>query len=106
VCAQRRSCREGEAMINTARLRDYFLTLVQIDSPSREEAAIARRLMDDLAALGIPSEMDGASGATGGDAGNVIARVPGTVANARPLFLSSHMDTVNPGKGVKPRVEG
>lgn len=93
-------------MINTARLRAYFLTLVQIDSPSQEEAAIARRLMDDLAAIGIPSEMDGAGAATGGDAGNVIARVPGTVPNARPLFLSSHMDTVNPGKGVKPRVEG
>ncbi|MCX6020295.1 MAG: hypothetical protein NTZ05_00905, partial [Chloroflexi bacterium] len=93
-------------MINTSRLREYFLAIVQIDSPSREEAALAERLTADLAALGIAAEMDDAGAATGGASGNLIARVPGTVPGALPLFLSAHMDTVSPGKGVKPQVNG
>jgi tripeptide aminopeptidase len=37
--------------------------------------------------------------------GNLIAHVPGT-ADAAPLLLCAHMDTVEPGVGVKPVVEG
>jgi len=44
--------------------------------------------------------------AVGGDTGNVIARFPGTLSAAPPLFLCAHMDTVVPGEGVKPIVEG
>src|SRR5208337_4206387 len=38
--------------------------------------------------------------------GNLIARLPGKVASAPPLLLCAHMDTVVPGEGVKPIVEG
>ncbi|MBI4497619.1 MAG: M20/M25/M40 family metallo-hydrolase [Chloroflexi bacterium] len=93
-------------MIDEERLKRYFLDLVQIDSVSRAERAIAQRLARDLEALGIPVVMDDAGSATGADAGNLIARIDGNVPGARPLFLSAHMDTVAPGNGVRPVVEG
>ena len=37
--------------------------------------------------------------------GNVLARFPGR-ADVAPLLLSAHMDTVAPGEGVQPIVEG
>lgn len=33
--------------------------------------------------------------------GNVIARVPGI---GKSLLLSAHMDTVEPGRGIKPQI--
>jgi tripeptide aminopeptidase len=93
-------------MINRERLRQYLLDLIQIDSHSKEEGMIAARIRADLEALGITVEVDDAGKAVGGDTGNVIARVDGTVAGAPPIFLAAHMDTVAPGKGVKPVIEG
>jgi tripeptide aminopeptidase len=42
----------------------------------------------------------------GGNTGNVIARFPGTIPGAEAIMMSAHMDTVVPGEGVKPVVEG
>ena len=94
------------SQINRERLRDYLLDLVQIDSHSREEGQVAARVRADLEALGIPVTVDDAGEKVGGDTGNVIARIEGTVAGAPPIFLAAHMDTVVPGKGVKPIVDG
>ena len=94
------------SQINRERLRDYLLDLVQIDSHSREEGQVAARVRADLEALGIPVTVDDAGAKVGGDTGNVIARIEGTVAGAPPIFLAAHMDTVVPGKGVKPIVDG
>lgn len=92
--------------INRERLRQYLLDLVQIDSHSREEAQVAARLRADLEALGIDVSVDDAGEKVGGDTGNVIARVNGNVPGAPPIFLAAHMDTVVPGKGVKPVIDG
>ncbi len=92
--------------INRDRLRNYLLDLVQIDSHSREEADVAARVRADLEALGIEVEVDDAGTKVGGNTGNVIARVKGTVEGAPPIFLAAHMDTVVPGKGVKPVIDG
>ena len=92
--------------INKDRLRAYLLDLVQIDSHSREEAGVAARLRADLEALGLEVEIDDAGEKVGGDTGNVICRIKGTVPDAPPIFLAAHMDTVVPGKGVKPVVDG
>jgi tripeptide aminopeptidase len=94
------------SQINRERLRQYLLDLVQIDSHSREEGAVAARIRADLEALGIHVEVDDAGEKVGGDTGNVIARVKGTVEGAPPIFLAAHMDTVVPGKGVKPVIDG
>lgn len=89
------------ATLNHARLIDYFMELVRIDSLSRREGAIAKRLKTDLDALGAAVRIDDAGEKVGGDTGNVIATISGTVPGPR-LLLSAHMDTVVPGEGVTP----
>jgi tripeptide aminopeptidase len=91
--------------IREDRLRDVFLDLVRIDSLSRREGAIARRLVGELEALGATVEFDDAGTAVGGDVGNLIAHLPGTAAG-ETLLLCAHMDTVEPGVGVQPIVDG
>jgi tripeptide aminopeptidase len=96
-----------QGRIDKERLRDLLLELVRIDSPSRREGRIAERLVRELRALGAEEvAIDDAGEKIGGDTGNVIARFPGTVPSAEPLLLCAHMDTVVPGEGVQPVVEG
>jgi tripeptide aminopeptidase len=82
-------------VIQRDRLVQTFLELVQIDSPSGKEAAVAQRLIAILRELGADAGLDGH--------GNVIASLAGM---GDPLLLSAHMDTVQPGEGIKPIVEG
>jgi len=91
-------------VIQPARLQALFLELVQIDSLSRREGRIAARLSRELAELGAEVSFDDAGAAVGGETGNLIAHVPGTV-DAPALLLCAHMDTVEPGVGVRPVVE-
>ena len=93
-------------MINEQRLQQYFLDLVQIDSEARSEHQIAMKLRADLEALGASVEEDDAGSRVKSDSGNLIARLKGSVASAAPMLLCAHMDTVVPGVGVKPVVEG
>jgi tripeptide aminopeptidase len=78
---------------------------VRIDSLSRREGRIAERLACELDALGARVEFDRAHEAVGGEVGNLVAHVPGTV-DAPPFLLCAHMDTVEPGIGVQPVDEG
>lgn len=89
-------------MIDAERMTETVLDLVRIDSLSREEKGVAAYLRRALEAAGCEVRVDDAGEKVGGDTGNVIGRLPGTKAGAPPLLLSAHMDTVTPGKGVKP----
>ena len=91
-------------MINSDRLRDTFDRLVRIDSESREERKIALELTKMLEQMGATVAFDRAAEMTGGNCGNLIAKFKGTV-DREPFFLSGHMDTVKPGKGVVPVFE-
>ncbi len=91
--------------ISTERLTALFLELVRIDSHSRKELAVAQRLERELRALGAELWFDDAGAKVGGNVGNLLARVHGTV-DVEPLLLAAHMDTVVPGEGVNPIVEG
>jgi tripeptide aminopeptidase len=93
-------------MINQERIKNLLLELVQIDSISREEHDVAQRLKQLCEELGAEVFIDDAGEKVGGNTGNVIARFPGTIPDAEPIMMSAHMDTVVPGKGVKPIVEG
>ncbi len=93
-------------MIDAARLKALLLELVQIDSLSKKERRVAVRLQRELEELGATVGFDDAGEQVGGDVGNLIARVPGSVQTAPPLLLCAHMDTVVPGEGVHPIVEG
>ena len=81
-------------MINRDRLVKTFCELVSIDSPSGEEDEIAVDLTRRLEALGLTVQAD--------DFGNLVANE----GRESSLLLSAHMDTVEPGRGIKPRVEG
>ncbi len=101
----RRSAAYRRAVIRSDRLKALFLDLVRIDSVSRREGRIAERLTAELRALDAEVTFDRAHEAVGGEVGNLVARIPGGVA-APPFLLCAHMDTVEPGIGVRPVDEG
>jgi tripeptide aminopeptidase len=75
---------------------------VQIDSPSFEEFNFVSALEKELQALGLSVSND-RTGQNG--AGNIFSVLPGTDPNLPPILLSMHTDTVQPGRGIKPRFE-
>ncbi|MCA1631747.1 MAG: M28 family peptidase, partial [Acidobacteria bacterium] len=93
-------------MINQERIKNLLLELVQIDSVSRKERNVAERIKKYCEEMGAEVEIDAAGEKVGGNSGNVIARFPGTIPGAETIMMSAHMDTVVPGEGVKPIVEG
>jgi len=93
-------------MIERTRLVAEFLELVRIDSLSKREGRIAKRLGETLTGLGATVEEDDAGQKVGGEAGNLLAKLPGTAPGAPALLLCAHMDTVVPGENVKPVVSG
>jgi tripeptide aminopeptidase len=93
-------------MINQDRIKNLLLELVQIDSTSRKERNVAERIKQLCEEMGAQVEIDDAGAKVGGNSGNVIARFSGTIPAAETIMMSAHMDTVVPGEGVKPIVEG
>lgn len=85
-------------------LLDDFLTMVRIDSPSRDERGMADWLTTTLRGLGCDVEEDEAGEAIGGNAGNLIVKLKGNT-DAPALLFSSHMDTVEPALGIEPVIE-
>ena len=88
-------------MINADRLSETFMALVKIDSISREEAFICRMLQEKLVGMGADVSFDDAAAKVDGSSGNLVAKFPGNRLVA-PMMLNAHMDTVEPGRGVKP----
>ena len=88
-------------MINAERLLDTFLRYVQIDSESGHEKVMGETLVRDVKALGLDPITDKAGETFGSDGFNVFFRFPGTLPGD-PFVLSAHMDTVVPGKGIRP----
>ena len=86
-------------MINRDRLVKTFMDIVRIDSVSGEEDRIADDLTHRLKKLGLSVQAD--------SYGNLIANAPhyDPKGDEVPLLLSVHMDTVDPGRGINPRLE-
>jgi len=93
-------------LINKERLKNLLIELIKIDSLSRKEYDVAMRLKREMEYLGATVIIDDAGERVGGNVGNLIARFSGTLPSARPLLLSAHMDTVVPGEGVLPILDG
>ncbi|MDE3839506.1 hypothetical protein C0966_09070 [Bacillus methanolicus] len=92
-------------MINQERLLNEFLELVQIDSETKNEAEIAKVLKNKFTELGVDVYEDDTTAQTGHGAGNLICTLKGTKDGVDPIYFTSHMDTVVPGKGVKPSIK-
>ena len=82
-------------MANRERLIKTLMDLIRIDSPTGEEDAMDREVTARLQALGFMVHHD--------SFGNVIARLDGA---GEPVLLSAHLDTVEPGRGIKPVLHG
>ncbi len=88
----------------TDRILETFLELVRIDSPTGEESACAAYVARALEVAGMDVRTDDSRERTGSDVGNLVATLPGTAPGMR-VVLSAHLDTVEPGRGIKPLVE-
>ena len=93
-------------MINKKRLVESFMELVKISSISRQERNLADFLVEKLEDLELEVRVDQAGEKVKSNSGNIIARLKGSVKKATPIMFSAHMDTVVPGKNIKPICEG
>ncbi|MBN1327763.1 MAG: M20/M25/M40 family metallo-hydrolase [Candidatus Cloacimonetes bacterium] len=82
---------------------DYFLSLVRIESESGDERKVALKLIEDLKELKAEIFMDEVHLQTGGNCGNLYAFFPGNIP-VEPILFCAHLDTVKPGKGIKPQI--
>jgi tripeptide aminopeptidase len=92
--------------IDRKRLKNLLIELIRIDSLSRKELNVALRLKREMEELGAAVVIDDAGEKVGGNVGNLIAYFAGDRPAADPLLLSAHMDTVVPGEGIVPILEG
>lgn len=93
---------DAVASVDRERLVERFIELAQINAPSGEEKPMADFLTDTLEGMGFEIEFDAAHEEIGGNCGNLFAWWPGTDPDARPLFFSTHMDTVLPTAELQP----
>ena len=91
-------------MVNQDRLIEEFIELVQIDSETKEETEIAAVLREKFTDLGLEVVEDNSKVKTGHGAGNLICTLKGN-QETDAIYFTSHMDTVLPGKGVKPSIK-
>jgi tripeptide aminopeptidase len=94
-------------VVQKDRLIQEFIELVQIDSETKHEGEISKVLKEKFAALGLAISEDDAAAKTGHGANNLFAMLEaaGEAEGAPTLLFTSHMDTVTPGKGIKPKLE-
>lgn len=85
-------------------IKDLFFDLVRLDSPSLHEGQVAVRCKAELERLGFHVEFDDAHLVLGGETGNLIATLDGD-PQRRPILLAAHMDTVQPGEGIRPHLD-
>jgi tripeptide aminopeptidase len=84
---------------------DLFLELAAIVSPSQRERPTADRCAAYLRELGLAVDEDDAGPRTGGDTGNLYARIEPTTAG-EPIFFCAHTDTVPAEGPIEPVIEG
>ncbi len=81
------------------RLVERFCSMVRIDSESGNEARFIELTKEQL-------ENELSATCAVDEHGNLVAKVPAKgAADAAPIFLAAHADTVKPGIGIEPIVE-
>ena len=88
-------------MINQERLVQLFLEMCRVNTPPRRERPLVDLIQPRLESLGFACVRDRAHEKTGGDCGNLIATLKGTVTGAPAIFFSAHFDTVEPNPEVR-----
>ncbi len=80
------------------------MSIIRIDSEPRFEKDVALVLEKEMKEIGGECFYDDCGAKVGGNTGNLIVKLKGNT-DAPPFFLCSHMDTVAPGKGIKPSIK-
>jgi tripeptide aminopeptidase len=93
-------------MVQQNRLVQEFISLVQVDSETKFEQEISKVLTQKFTELGLKVEEDDSKATSGHGAGNLICTLEATDnSTSIPVILfTSHMDTVAPGKAIKPQI--
>ncbi len=74
-----------------------FMEMVQIDSESGNEARFINYLLAEFKKMGAAAKKDAY--------GNLVAKLPARNSQSKePILLSCHADTVQPGKGIRPKL--
>ena len=93
-----------------ARLNETFEALCRISSEFGDERAMADEIASRLRAMGLEVTEDDAADTTGGNAGNLFARIVGPAraggdaAARRTILLCAHLDTVAQAAPIEPVV--
>jgi tripeptide aminopeptidase len=82
------------------RLNATFAALCRIESPSGDERNCADWVAAELDGIGIGVEEDDAGSRVGSNAGNLLARLPGTGPDS--ILICTHLDTVPLDAPVEP----
>jgi len=88
--------------INSERLAKVFTTMCTIDSPSGEEAEMAR-FLKNIFMQEFPEAViaeDDSANATGSNSNNLVIQFPGEL-RGDPIFFNCHLDTVEPARGIQ-----
>jgi tripeptide aminopeptidase len=96
---------EVKIMINTDRMINTFLEYIKIDSESFNEKNMCDFLSKQLMAEGFEVVINDIGAKLGSNGYNMVVKYPGDESK-EPIFLSSHVDTVVPGVGIKPVING
>jgi len=91
-------------MIDEKRIVDEFIKYVKIDSETREEKEFYDFIQGELKSLGFEVRWDSAGEKIGSKANNIIAYLKGE-KDKPPIMFCCHMDTVVPGRGIKPVIK-
>ena len=81
--------------LKNSKVVNTFLKIVQIDSPTGFEQEMSKEVKGFLDKIGLKTKID--------KNGNVIAFLAGN-KKLEPYMLNAHLDTVEPGRGIKPKI--
>ena len=91
-------------MVNQDRLVKSFCNLVATASVSGREGAMRDLLIQAMLERGLKATEDAAAEIVNGESGNLLVQVPGNTPGKK-LLLAAHMDTVEPGEGIRAVIE-
>ena len=86
-------------MINKTRLKDFFINILKINSPSKDEKEISDFLKKKLKELGFEIWEDNAAEIIEGTTNNLYGLKKGN-PNYKSICLNAHMDTVMPTENI------
>jgi tripeptide aminopeptidase len=93
-------------MMNNDRMLKEFFKLVKMTCSSGKEREAADYVTEQLKKLGFSVVEDVEAGKKfGGNTGNIVANLSGTVVGAPTIMLSAHLDSVEPCSDIEPVLE-